>query len=74
VENQRPVSHFPTGCFCTSKSNQERRPWRRIAPLPPLGSFFNEKMLNRTNFQSMIRQKGPAKGFAHQGGGLSCSP
>jgi len=24
---------------------KERRPWRRVASLPPPGSFFNEKML-----------------------------
>ena len=29
----------------TQKSKQERRPWRRVASLPPPGSSFNEKML-----------------------------
>jgi hypothetical protein len=37
-----PLSHW---LFLYFQINQERRPWRRIAPLPPLGSFFNEKML-----------------------------
>ena len=44
VENQKQVSHFPTCCFFVP-TNQERRPLRRIASLPPSGSFFNEKML-----------------------------
>jgi hypothetical protein len=43
-------SHIPTApaasYFQTSQNQpQERRPWRRIASLPPSGSFFNEKML-----------------------------
>ncbi len=33
VENQKQVSHFPTCCFLFP-TNQERRPWRRIASLP----------------------------------------
>ncbi len=43
-------SHIPTApTFFVSQNLQnqiqERRPWRRIASLPPPGSFFNEKML-----------------------------
>ena len=45
VENQKQVSHFPTGCFPLSKPNPDKEAWRRVASLPPPGSFFDEKML-----------------------------
>ena len=47
IATRFPHSHRPCD-FCVSKPQnqiQERRPWRRIASLPPSGSFFNEKML-----------------------------
>src|ERR1700683_2013038 len=44
VENRKQVSHFPTRCSL-NQINQERRPLRRVASLPPSGSSFNEKML-----------------------------
>src|SRR5208282_2265877 len=43
-----PHSHRPGGWLCSKTlkiKTQERRPCWRIASLPPLGSFFNEKML-----------------------------
>jgi hypothetical protein len=43
-----PHFHRPTASYVSKLSNQtqERRSWRRIASLPPSGSFFNEKMLD----------------------------
>jgi hypothetical protein len=48
IATRFPHSHRPYD-FCASKPskpNKERRPRRRIASLPPSGSFFNEKMLS----------------------------
>lgn len=39
VENQKPVSHFPTRC-CPLKTKTRKEAWRRIASLPPSGSFL----------------------------------
>src|ERR1700680_1374341 len=47
VENQKQVSHFPTCCL-VSQIQPRKEAWRRIASLPPSGSFFNEKMLADT--------------------------
>src|SRR3984893_17583398 len=44
----KPKTGFPLSHLLFSyQTNQERRPWRRIASLSPSGSFFNEKMLRR---------------------------
>ncbi len=49
VEIQKQDFHFPTGSvsslLLTSK-NQRKEAWRRVASLPPPGSFFNENMLS----------------------------
>jgi len=46
MENQKQVSHFPTCCFC-SQNPIQKGGLAAVAPLPPSGSFFNEKMLTR---------------------------
>ena len=50
------ISTAPTVFVSQNLQNQtqERRPWRRIASLPPSGSFFNEKMLLRTRREPVI--------------------
>ena len=50
VENQKQVSHFPTCCLMSLNQPQEKEAWRRIASLPPPGSFFNEKMLQMVDW------------------------
>src|SRR4029077_11363463 len=52
IATRFPHSHRPYD-FCVSKPskpNKERRPRRRIASLPPSGSFFNEKMLSALDY------------------------
>jgi hypothetical protein len=44
VEIQKQDPHFPTGSIPLFQ-NQRKETWRRIASLPPPGSFFNENML-----------------------------
>ncbi|MBZ5610542.1 MAG: hypothetical protein LAP38_19950, partial [Acidobacteriia bacterium] len=46
VENQEQVSHFPTHCS-SSQNPIQKGGLAAVAPLPPSGSFFNEKMLER---------------------------
>ena len=40
VENQKQVSHFPTRCF-PLKPKTRKEAWRRVASLPPSGSFLD---------------------------------
>jgi hypothetical protein len=40
VENEKHVSHFPA-CRFTCLNEHRKEAWRRIASLPPSGSFFD---------------------------------
>src|SRR5208282_3901742 len=60
-----PHSHRPGGWLCSKTlkiKTQERRPCWRIASLPPLGSFFNEKMLPTT--ATVVAQFEPRVNFS----------
>jgi len=56
MENQKQVSHFPTCCFC-SQNPIQKGGLAAVAPLPPSGSFFNEKMLNSLVKNSLVSCK-----------------
>src|SRR5947207_7220990 len=56
-----PHSHSPDDESLYQKTTQEKEALRRIASLPPSGSFFNEKMLRvRAFYRSHARRSHPS--------------